>query len=428
VKLLEVTAVRLAEAGGALLAHGIDTPAPGQSSPFYGFDVRGWAVGRDRPAESVIVRHPGGELRRTAVGGERPDVAERFPERAWSLTSGYLAPLGALRLPPRFELDVAVRLADGSSAPVAAVEGRRDPLVTAFEPRIRPVCLTALGRTGSTAVAQLVSSHPAVAAYRPFLYEPRVVSYWLDVLTGLAEPVAFRRQITPRGPLSEGWWTGAREPYPGRIGDDDVQGWLGGENIAALASFCQGRIDDFYSRIAERFDRPGAAYFIEKLGPDAGALTRELYPSARELFLVRDFRDVAASIFAYNEKRGFQGFGRDRVASDAEYVSERLSESVASFMHAWRTRSAGAHLVRYEDLVREPRATLAAILDHLELDTPSATLDAMLESLRAHEADVHRTSAAEDSIGRWRTDLQEDVKAACERAFGEALHELGYER
>ena len=31
---------------------------------------------------------------------------------------------------------------------------------------------------------------------------------------------------------------------------------------------------------------------------------RELYPGARELFLVRDFRDMIASMRAYNERKG----------------------------------------------------------------------------------------------------------------------------
>ena len=41
----------------------------------------------------------------------------------------------------------------------------------------------------------------------------------------------------------------------------------------------------------------------------SAALTAELYPDAREVFLVRDFRDMVASIFAFNRKRGVRGFG-----------------------------------------------------------------------------------------------------------------------
>jgi hypothetical protein len=424
--LIEVAEVNLAPVGDALVAHGVDTPAPGQRSDFFGLDVRGWAIGRRSLAEAVVMRDTGRELRRVRVAGERPDVAKQFPDSAAAQASGYFAPIGGLTLAPEFELELDLRLADGTDTRLAVISGRRATLRTAFEPTIQPIGLTALGRTGSTAVTRLLSAHPGIAAYRPFEYEPRVVTYWLDVLTALAEPAAFRRQIAPNGPLGEHWWIGAGEPFPRRLVDEDVQAWLGGDNVEALAGFCQSRIDALYRGVAERFERPGATFFVEKLGADTGALLRELYPGAREIFLVRDFRDVVASIFAFNAKRGFQGFGRDRAASDADYVSDWISESVASFLRAWRTRGRGAHLIRYEELVRRPREVLAGVLEFLELDAPPATVDAMLASLDEPAADVHRTSAAEDSIGRWERDLADDVKDACRQDLGDALAEFGY--
>jgi hypothetical protein len=424
--LLEVTEVSLVNTEHVLIGHGLDRPASGQISAFFGFDVRGWAVGRHSSAETVVLRHAGRELRTVPVTGERPDVAEQFPDSAWAQRSGFFVPVGGLKLEPSFELDLSVRLTDGNEASFAAITGRRPLLRTAFEPSIDPICLTALGRTGSTAVTRLLSRHPMIAAYRPFEYEPRIVTYWIDALKELAEPAAFRRQIAPNGPLTGNWWVGEREPFPRRLMDEDVQAWLGGKSIEALAVFCQTRIDSIYTRIAERFERPGATYFVEKLGPDTGALVRELYPRAREVFLVRDFRDVVASIFAFNDKRGIQGFNRADAASDAAYVSDWVSESAASFLRAWRTRSAGAHLIRYEDLVRQPRAVLVETLDYLELDTPPATIDAMLKSLDDPASDVHRTTAAEESIGRWRRDLPDDVRDTCRSALGEALAEFGY--
>ena len=38
---------------------------------------------------------------------------------------------------------------------------------------------------------------------------------------------------------------------------------------------------------------------------------RQLYPRAREIFLVRDPRDTLASMLAFNARRGFVDFGRD---------------------------------------------------------------------------------------------------------------------
>jgi Sulfotransferase family len=421
---VDIREVTLDEAADALLGHGLDTPKVG-GGDYWGFDLRGWAVGRHGPAERVRVRHAGRTVGDAAVGGERPDVADLHPQARWSLASGFFRPIGALSLDREFRLDVHVRLQDGSDARLAQIEGSRAPLETSFEPRLQPIGLTALGRTGSTAVTRLLASHPAIAAYRPFEYEPRVVTYWIDLLRELADPAAFRRQISPNGPLEDHWWLGTRPPFPRRVVDSGLQSWLGGESVADLAAFCQSRIDELYSRVAGAPD--GATHFVEKLGPDTGALVRELYPRAREIFLVRDFRDMVASVFAYNDKRGFEGFGRGRSASDADFVRERLGDSVARFAHAWRTRGEGAHLMRYEDVVSRPRETAAAALSYLGLEASAGTLDGMLASLAAPESDVHRTTGAEDSIGRWRADLSAEVREACASAFGAALRQFGYE-
>jgi hypothetical protein len=426
-----VTPVRIGEVAlgsehDSVLARGVDTPKSGQEFPFYGFDLRGWAIGRHVPARTLVARHGAGSLRRVMVDIERPDVAAEHPEPDWADRSGYFLPVGALRLDPEFEVDFGVELEGGTRAPLGRITGSRARLETSFQGGLEPIGLTALGRTGSTAVTRLLASHPSVVAYRPFEYEPRVATYWIDILKALSEPASFRRQIAPNGPLVDAWWAGTGAPFPRRLVDEQVQGWLGGESIEELAVFCQTRIDGLYGLAAKQAERPSATHFVEKLGPETGALLRELYPRAREVFLVRDFRDVVASIFAFNEKRGFQGFGRGRAASDVEYVSEWISESVSAFLAAWRTRSSGAHLVRYEELVREPRETLAAALGYLELDADGATIGAMLETLDKPESDIHRTTEAEASIGRWQRDLAGDVREACERSLGEALGEFGY--
>jgi hypothetical protein len=425
---VEIGEAVLEPASEALLASGLDTPSPGHGSSFYGFDLRGWVIGREAPAELVIARHASGELRRVPTDISRPDVAERHPDPEWANRSGFFMPVGALRLDTEFDIQLDVAFRDGTQAPMGRITGRRARLATSFEPRIQPIGLTALGRTGSTAVTRLIASHPEVVAYRPFEYEPRVVTYWLDVIQDLAEPAAFRRQVAPLGPLDEGWWIGARPPFPRRLVDDEMQSLLGGEGIDELAAFCQRRIERFYSRAGDLAGRAEATRFVEKLGPRSGALLSELYAGAREVVLVRDFRDMVASIFAFNSKRGYAGFGRDRAESDVEYVSTQVAESVEGLVDGWRARSPKAHLLRYEDLVRRPPETVRELLDYLELEAGPETLETMLASLEAPESEVHRTAAAaEHSIGRWRQELSAEVQEACAAALGPGLREFGYE-
>jgi hypothetical protein len=54
----------------------------------------------------------------------------------------------------------------------------------------------------------------------------------------------------------------------------------------------------------------------------------------------------------------------------------------------------------------------------------------MLASLSTEMPELaqHTTSPdAEGSIGRWRSDLDEELSVACERSFGHALQAFGYE-
>ena len=102
-------------------------------------------------------------------------------------------------------------------------------------------------------------------------------------------------------------WHGPQPLLRRRIADDDVHGrWFGREYVERLATFCQRSIDDWYTTVAETQGQSGARYFAEKhLWPNyIPVLMRELYPAAKEVFLVRDFRDMAHSIMAFDRKRG----------------------------------------------------------------------------------------------------------------------------
>jgi hypothetical protein len=147
------------------------------------------------------------------------------------------------------------------------------------------------------------------------------------------------------------------------------------------------------------------------------------------VILVRDFRDMVASMFAYNAKRGREGFRRDTFASDAEYVAQEVKGAVKALTAAWTERSERSHLVRYEDLVLEPETTIEKLLAYLGLDASEHTVSALTATLFGHgpETEWHRTT--EDpraSIGRWRRDLEPEAREACERALAPELRAFGY--
>jgi hypothetical protein len=262
----------------------------------------------------------------------------------------------------------------------------------------------------------------------PFEYEPTVASYWAEVLLALSEPASHRRQLSPGRNLTERWWLGDFTPLPRPIHQPDVAEWIGQEAIIELADFCLGRVEALYSRIATGRGKPGARYFAEKLwgASEIPAFIWELYPQGREIFVVRDFRDMLASMYAFDAKKGYQGFQRQFADSQADHVRE-LGRRASRMLAAFTERQDTAALVRYEELVKNPEPTLTALLEKVGLDGDPATVAAMREGLRQSDVGGHvTTDDPAQSIGRWRRDLSPEVQEACEAAFAPALEGFGY--
>lgn len=382
----------------------------------YALEVSGRVLSRDQPVSLVTLSNEGDRLWELPLDGE-----------------SFSGSFNALRLPPEFAVDVDAVLEDGAATRMATVEGRRSELKSAYEPAIQPLMVTGLGRTGSTAVIKLLGSHPDIATYRPFQYESRAGSYWISILLDLAEPASYLRQLSPGrqpGIDRRGWWLGTRTP-PGRpIPDRGVQRWLGEASVEALATFCQSRLDAVYSEVAGETGRGDARYFAEKFMPGPiPSLAWELCPGAREIVLVRDFRDMVCSVFAYNAKRGFEGLGRGDAETDEQYILENVKGAASRLLRGWQRRADRAHLLRYEDLVLRPAETIEKVLEYLGLAADEQTLAAMSEAVSGDlpEATGHRTAPSQqDSIGRWRRDLDPGLQRTCEAALGPALEAFGY--
>jgi Sulfotransferase family len=424
-----VIEVRSAGRSEGLRGCAIDAPVAGEERATWSLDVRGWAIGDSGRAIAAEGVHDGQQLWRVPIDVRRPQAVAGQPG-ATDDRVGFHALPGTLQLPSEFELEVRAVLEDGGHAALGVVHGRRAELRTPFEPRRNPVLVTTLGRTGSMLLMRLLASHPELLVYRPHRFEQRIASYWADLLLTLAEPVSHIRQIAPPSDVDDPqWWLGARAPVPWGLRDTPVEEWLAGEAVEALAVTCQERVEALYDRVVATTDTADASLFAEKCGLRAAGLLSELYPGGRELFLVRDFRDMLSSILAFNAKRGVEGFGRAGAASDAEFVRS-LETWAGAFARAWERRSARAHLVRYEDLVLDPERTLSVLLGYLGVATGADVVAVMIDTLREElpELREHGTSdGPRESVGRWRRDLDPELALACEQSLGPALAAFGYE-
>jgi len=114
--------------------------------------------------------------------------------------------------------------------------------------------------------------------------------------------------------------------------------------------------------------------------------------------VVRDPRDVVASMIAFGDRSGPRGFGRTPGETDDEWIAG-LMRTFATRLDMMLAPSAGSILLRYEDFAVNLHATadlLGQMLDvHLDADA------ALAQRPENHVT----TTSVEESLGRWRRDL-----------------------
>jgi hypothetical protein len=426
----------------------LDAPQAGDCGDTYMVEISGSITGRVGPAQSVKIVHDGAPLREIAVSTPTPDGSPGIDGAAPDDLRTFSTSISLVALGPECEVEIIAVFENGWQIPIWSIRIRHEPLRTEYEPTLQPLLLTGLGRSGGTWMMSMLRAHPQIVVFPEFPYEVKMAAYWLHMLTVLSAP-ANRSNSADHSFEHDPAWVGHNPYHNARsLHGSPLGEWLGRAYVERLAEFCQRSIDDCYLTIAkhegkevERGDGNRSrgsqvpVFFAEKMGPTRiSNAAWELFPGTREVFLVRDFRDMACSVFAFDRKRGFFGFGRTEDQSDESYL-ESLRLQVRDLTLSWRRRKDAAHLVRYEDLVFHPRETMTGVLSYLGMDSSGGVVDRIIEegSGGAHGGDKvssiagHRTTPDPvASVGRWRLDLDDALRARYEEAFGEFLEEFGY--
>ena len=410
----------------------IELPRTGDEGDLYTMDIKGWVIGRHTPATAVEIVYHHHVIRSDPVRGERSDLAPAFPDLPPDLDSHFHSMVGVVGLRPEFKLGVQAVLEDGRRVPMARIRAVHEPLRTGYEPLLRPLVLTCLGRSGTTWMMRMLASHPEIVVYDKHPYEATFAKYWMHMLRVLTQPADMINSYEPETFHNEIWQLGYNPFYDIQISHEPLsREWFGREYVQRLARFCQSNIDSWYTTVARAQAQSPPTYFAEKhQWPNyIPVLMWELYPNAKEIFLVRDFRDMVFSILAFDRKRGYAGFGRPDGRSDEDYVRMELREMALNLRKSWVTRRDRAHLVRYEDLVLRPLDTAREMLEYLELDASPSSVERLLNNGSGDSAELryHRTSTkAEQSIGRWRSEGDQRFRDLCNEVFGEILEDFGY--
>jgi LPS sulfotransferase NodH len=275
--------------------------------------------------------------------------------------------------------------------------------------RYRPFFIVGSGRCGSTLLRAMLEAHPDLhippeSALGPMVREYRRYSRlpWNVVL----------RILLGRLEWDQSWaaWEMALNPLLRELDALPPQA----RNLAAVLAA-------LYRAHSSR-QKPSAVRWGDKTPPNTarlGALYR-VFPDLQVVHLLRDGRDVVQSFLQHSE-------------ASLSYWADAWLRAVRT-ARAFGARHPAQYLeIRYEDLVREPRATLQTtatflnvalderMLHHHELDLRLGDVD-RYRSLQGVRQPVYRTS-----IGRWRTALDVRQIVELDRVLGPTLAALGYD-
>ena len=403
----------------------IRVPETGAVLDGFTLELSGTVITAAGSARAVQLMCNGMPMRDIPVDIARTGVAQEFPDLPDTLVCGFKALVGALLLPPEFELELVAVADDGQRFPIGSIGGRRAHPTPTFEPRLRALMVTSVGRTGTVLLMRTLAAHPAVVVHPAGRYEVWPARYWAHMLAVLSGPADHARSATPFGFDHDIWHVGQNPFAIAGPRDGALGSWLGAAYVDRLASFCLANVEDWYA-IAAREQGKEPVYFAEKnllRTSVQGSGVSDLYPEAREVFLVRDFRDVACSMLSFlGDKWRADGYEPDRA------VRELVAPLMQHLVAGWRARGAQAHLVRYEDLALQPQETLAGLFGFLEIDASEAVVaDSLRSGADERSFTGHGTSATlEQSVGRWEREGDESFRAMLNAELHDALVEFGY--
>jgi len=253
---------------------------------------------------------------------------------------------------------------------------------------MRPLLSLSIGRSGTTFLMRLLSSHPGIVARQDYPLEFR--------------PFAFAL-------------------FP----DDEVLRSSTAPEIFQSGVFSVSDAFAMYRAMAERAGK-SPRYFVEKLtGRLDPQRVLDATPDAAFLWLIRDPRDVLLSARAFDRKRGFRGFREQDGDSDETVVLKYADGYTKLMAGAERT---GARIVRYENLVGiNAHAALADVLSWLGLDAGETIVRNAFDTAMSAEDGRHTTaSSPQRSVARWRSEMSGRLIDLYAEHFASIMPQLGY--
>jgi len=280
-----------------------------------------------------------------------------------------------------------------------------------FEPNYdsEPVFVVGLGRSGTTMLRLMLHGHPSIAMLSETWFGPRVWERrWAFPMYSSVEPFQSRLLNVFIGLLQK------HSDFP-----------IDFEEYRNRVAAARPSLSQLLTQLGELWrEASGKPRWGEKTPVHiryVDVLAR-MYPNLAVLHIIRDPRDVAASL----SQAEFAECG-DAVSFALEWIENlELEERLAGLDPNLNDRILR---VRYEDLVVEPSHTLRSICRHIGEDFEPEMLAFHKFADLAQDANWMNGVAQplnRSSVGRWRRDLNGREAALIEAACDKRMMDLGY--
>jgi hypothetical protein len=288
----------------------------------------------------------------------------------------------------------------------------------------RVVWLFGSPRSGSTWLMQMAAQHPSIAV----MNEPTIgyhLSPFLSNEPGYSAEDLDLRTFTVRRVME-----GSSERF---FAAKYADVWVPG-----LRRLLNDRLRAHLEREVGASAPSDALLLVkEPNGSQSADVIMRAQPTSRLLFLLRDGRDVVDSELASFAVGGWleRNFAHMRGVGEAERLDFVIN---SAYQWLWRTEVVEAalaehrgpkHMLRYEDLLREPERHLEELFGWLGVSLEGSDVAAIVDGLDFQRLPERGPGRQQRSAkpGAWRENLRPDERNALERILGRKLRELGYD-
>lgn len=396
------------------------------------FGFLGWIVGKSVNFVRIEIFVNEQVALTIPINQARPEIIAKYPKNPAGDIVGFFRYMNPYYLPEKFDIEVYAVPSTGGRIKIFDINGDRKPIDFGYSMDTAPLVVTTLGRTGSTYTIAALGMHPDIVTYKPFKAEARYASFWAQMFFSLGDPHSWMCPLSAYDRTRPDWILGLSNSQPFHYGlYPQMFKWFQSGYFESLYKFSLENLQRHYQEVAKIEKKKVPMFFCEKFLPDYFTERMlSLIPSAKEVFLVRDFRDMFCSIRAFNNKRGFNAFGRQKYTNNVDYISEALRNSVNRLLSAWSERQNTAFLLKYEDLIMKPELVLNDLFEYLGVDSSPAIANKMLKNinkLKPSKRNTHVTSKSQKySVARFKKELNGQLLEICNEAFEPALTTFGY--